>query len=62
MVAHDVKVYVKGTHVYSRDTWVNELGDEGASRLMPTIGYDATMTKACISACAMIITLTRTQL
>lgn len=40
MVAHDVKVYVKGTHVYSRDTWVNELGDESASRLMPTIGYD----------------------
>ena len=40
MVAHDVKVYVKGKHVYSRDTWVNELGKDSASRIMPTVGYD----------------------
>lgn len=40
MIAHNVKVYVKGTHVYSRDTWVNELGKDSASRIMPTIGYD----------------------
>ena len=40
MVAHNVKVYVKGKHVYSRDTWVNELGDDGGTRIMPSIGYD----------------------
>ena len=40
MVAHDVKVYVKGKHVYSRDTWVNNLNDDGAARIMPSVGYD----------------------
>ena len=25
---------------YSRDTWVNDLNDKSASRLMPTVGYD----------------------
>ena len=40
MVAHNVKVYVKGKHVYSRDTWVNNLNDDGGTRIMPSIGYD----------------------
>lgn len=40
MVAHDVQVFVKGTHVYSRDTWVNELGKDSGARIMPSIGYD----------------------
>lgn len=40
MVAHDVQVFVKGTHVYSRDTWVNNLNDDGAARIMPSVGYD----------------------
>lgn len=40
IVAHDVKVYVKGTHIYSRDLWVNRLGEGKQSRIMPRIGYD----------------------
>ena len=38
MVAHDVKVYVRGKHIYSRDIWVNNLGDRKMS-IMPRIGY-----------------------
>ncbi len=38
MVAHDVKVYVRGKHIYSRDIWVNEVNDNGA-RIIPRIGY-----------------------
>ena len=38
MVAHDVKVFVRGKHIYSRDIWVNEVNDNGA-RIMPRIGY-----------------------
>ncbi|MBQ8690287.1 MAG: LPS export ABC transporter periplasmic protein LptC [Phascolarctobacterium sp.] len=38
MVAHDVKVYVRGKHIYSRDIWVNEVG-ESKTRIMPRIGY-----------------------
>ena len=38
MVAHDVKVFVRGKHIYSRDIWVNEVNDNGA-RIVPRIGY-----------------------
>ncbi len=31
---------MKGKHVYSRDTWVNNLNDDGAARIMPSVGYD----------------------
>ena len=40
MVAHDVKVFIRGKHIYSRDLWVNNFNDDGKTRLMPRIGYD----------------------
>ena len=40
MVAHDVKVFVRGKHIYSRDIWVNEINDVTRTRIMPRIGYD----------------------
>lgn len=40
MIARDVKVFVRGKHVYSRDLWVNTLNDEQKTRIMPRIGYD----------------------
>lgn len=40
MVAHDVKVYVRGKHVYSRDLWVNNFNDDGKTKIMPRVGYD----------------------
>ena len=40
MVAKDVKVYVKGKHIYSRDTWVRELDTSNKTRIVPRIGYD----------------------
>lgn len=39
MVAHDVKVYVKGKHIYSRDLWVNRFGEK-QSNWIPKVGYD----------------------
>lgn len=42
MVAHDVKVFIRGKHIYSRDVWVNELNDNQKTRIMPRIGYDGT--------------------
>lgn len=38
MVAHDVKVFIRGKHVYSRDLWVNRLNDS-KSKIMPRVGY-----------------------
>ena len=38
IVAHDVKVFVRGKHVYSRDIWVNEFDDRKTS-IMPRVGY-----------------------
>lgn len=40
MVAHDVKVFVRGKHIYSRDLWVNNFNDDGKTKLMPRFGYD----------------------
>lgn len=40
MVAHDVQVFVKGKHIYSRDKWENNLSDKGEERIMPRVGWD----------------------
>lgn len=40
MVARDVKVFVRGKHIYSRDIWVNSFNDEGKTKIMPRVGYD----------------------
>lgn len=40
MVARDVKVFVRGKHIYSRDLWVNNFNDDGKTKLMPRFGYD----------------------
>ena len=37
MVAEDVQVFVRGKHIYSRDRWVNYLGNRKAS-IMPRLG------------------------
>jgi len=39
LIAYDVKVYMKGKHIYSRDRWINRFGDENGQSLMPHIGY-----------------------
>lgn len=39
MVAHDVKVYIKGAHIYSRKLWVNEF-KEKRDIIRPKIGWD----------------------
>ena len=38
MVAKDVKVYMRGKHIYSRDLWVNRFG-ERKMQIRPRIGY-----------------------
>lgn len=40
MVAKDVKVYVKGKHIYSKDIWVRDLTETNKTRIIPRIGYD----------------------
>ncbi len=40
MVAHDVKVFIRGKHVYSRDLWVNTFDDSGKTKILPRIGFD----------------------
>lgn len=40
MIARDVKVFIRGKHVYSRDIWVNNFNDEGKTKIMPRFGYD----------------------
>ncbi len=40
MVAHDVQVFIRGVHVYSRKLWVNDISGENKSRIMPRFGYD----------------------
>ncbi len=43
IVAHDVKVYVKGKHIYSRDLWVNNF-DENPTKIVPRIGWNGKKT------------------
>lgn len=38
IVARDVKVFIRGKHIYSRDLWVNYL-DGGKTKIMPRFGY-----------------------
>ncbi|MBQ8417618.1 MAG: LPS export ABC transporter periplasmic protein LptC, partial [Phascolarctobacterium sp.] len=40
MVAKDVKVFVKGKHIYSKDVWVRDLTKTNKTRIVPRIGYD----------------------
>ena len=40
LVARDVKVYIKGKHVYSRDYYENKF-TESTERMMPRIGYSS---------------------
>ena len=39
LIAYDVKVYMKGRHIYSRDRWINRFGEGSSQSLMPHIGY-----------------------
>jgi len=39
MFAEDVKVFVRGTHIYSRDYWENDFTEKDEQR-MPKLGYD----------------------
>lgn len=38
MVAHDVKVYIKGAHIYSRKLWVNEF-KRNKNLIRPKVGW-----------------------
>lgn len=40
LVAHDVKVFIRGKHMYSRDTWINRFKEGQQTRIMPRFGYD----------------------
>ena len=42
IIAFGVKVYMKGKHIYSRDRWVNKLGQDSGNSLVPHIGYNKT--------------------
>lgn len=48
MVARDVKVFVRGKHIYSRDLWVNTFSDN-KTKLMPRFGYDGKDNGAYVS-------------
>jgi len=38
LIAKDVKVYIKGKYVYSRDRWINNF-DDNTTRIMPRVGW-----------------------
>ncbi len=40
VVAEDVKIYLMGKHIYSRDRFVSRLDGEGTATIVPRIGYD----------------------
>lgn len=40
MVAHNVKGYIKGMHVYSRKLWINEMKETRPLPVHPSFGYD----------------------
>lgn len=40
MVAHNVKCFIKGKHIYSRKLWINEFDGERKSIITPRIGWD----------------------
>ena len=39
IVAYDVKIYIKGKHVYSRDIWVNRMDSKQEQSFAPKLGY-----------------------
>ena len=39
IVAHDVKIYIKGKHIYSRDIWVNQMDGKQEQSFAPKLGY-----------------------
>ena len=39
IIAYDVKVYIKGKHIYSRDRWINDLTKSDQNSFMPHLGY-----------------------
>lgn len=39
IIAYNVKVYLKGKHIYSRDRWINDLTKDAGQSLIPRIGY-----------------------
>ena len=39
IVAHDVKIYIKGKHIYSRDIWVNKMDKKQTQSISPRLGY-----------------------
>lgn len=41
MVAYNVKVFMKGKHIYSRDTWVNRLDGKEKQSVIPRVGMDS---------------------
>ncbi len=40
MVARDVKVFMRGKHIYSRDIWVNDFNDDNTTKITPRVGWD----------------------
>ena len=41
IIAYDVKVYLRGKHIYSRDRWINDLtAQDSGESMVPHIGYD----------------------
>lgn len=39
IVAYDVKIFIKGKHIYSRDVFVSRLDDKAGQTFVPRIGY-----------------------
>jgi len=39
IIAHDVKIYIKGKHVYSRDVWVNKMDGKQTQSIAPRLSY-----------------------
>ena len=39
MLARDVKVFVRGKHIYSRDYWESNLAEKNKERILPHIGF-----------------------
>ncbi|NCC02350.1 MAG: organic solvent tolerance protein OstA, partial [Clostridia bacterium] len=39
IVAYDVKIFIKGKHIYSRDIWVNKMDGKQEQSIAPKLGY-----------------------
>lgn len=40
MVAHEVQVFVKGAHIYSRKVWINEFKEKKSLLIRPSVGWN----------------------